>query len=174
MQLNIKKPWLPFAHVNSFDASGKPSAHTSHKQTPTSSKEDPCPPRHCSLSAAPPVCTVGFRPASWKATRVSHWPSSTAPPPTAFSCPRVYLHPWTAPGPPGHAQERRLRLASHLAGCGRAGAVLPVAGQHVGGLVNQNFPDDLQGLVQDCFESCVHKTAGGASFSSETDPSKEQ
>lgn len=53
MQLNIKKPWLPFAHVNSFDASGKPAAHTSHKQTPISSKEDPCPPRHCSLSAAP-------------------------------------------------------------------------------------------------------------------------
>lgn len=51
------------------------------------------------------------------------------------------------------AGTRARTLASHLAGCGRAGTVLPVAGQHVGGLVNENFPDDLQGLVQDRFES---------------------
>lgn len=35
-----------------------------------------------------------------------------------------------------------------LAGSGGAGAVLPVAGQHVGRLVDQDFPHILQRLVQ--------------------------
>jgi len=37
---------------------------------------------------------------------------------------------------------------THLAGGRGAGAVLAVAGQHVGRLVHQDVPDTLQGLAQ--------------------------
>ena len=47
---------------------------------------------------------------------------------------------------------------TYLAGCRGTSTVLPVTGQHVGSLVNQNFPNDLQGLVKNGFKSCLHKT----------------
>lgn len=54
---------------------------------------------------------------------------------------------------------------THLAGCRWTRTVLSVARQHMGGLIHQDFPDDLQGLVQNCFESYLHKTMEGSSFS---------
>lgn len=66
----------------------------------------------------------------------------------------------TAPCRHAARTRRHPRGAAHLAGGRRAGAVLAVAGQHVGGLVHQDLPHELHGLLQDRLERCAHRKGG--------------
>ena len=79
---------------------------------------------------------------------------NTMVPPVASSVFLVTVH-WAASQCPDRGlQQQSAAWASpgrqqvtYLAGCRWTSTVLPVTGQHVGSLVNQNFPNDLQGLV---------------------------